>query len=210
MAEDWLSRWKEGRTGWHETGGNAALRKFWPNVASGNRVFVPLCGKTPDLLWLAEQGLDVVGVELSEIAVRAFFAEAKLQFETHDVDRLTWFCCREPFITIVCGDYFRFSDEPFDALYDRASLIALPPEMRPQYVRHMQTLLKSDAAQLLLTLEYDQSQAAGPPFSVLPDEVRLYWNTLRRVASHNDIDNCPPKFRHAGLTEVMEVVWVTP
>lgn len=210
MAEDWLSRWQEGRTGWHETGGNAALREFWPNIASGKRVLVPLCGKSADLLWLAEQGLEVVGVELSEIAVRAFFAEAELQFETRNVEGLKWFRCSEPSITIVCGDYFRFSDVPFDALYDRASLIALPPETRPAYVRHMQTLLRTDAVQLLLTLEYDQSQAAGPPFSVLADEVRLYWNTLKRVASHNDIDNCPPKFRNAGLTEVLEAVWVTP
>lgn len=209
MTEDWLSRWQEGRTGWHETGGNAALKKYWPKVASGKRVLVPLCGKSADLLWLAQQGLEVVGVELSEIAVRDFFAEAGLQFEVCDADGLTRYRCREPAITIVCGDYFDFSDELFDALYDRASLIALPSETRPAYVGHMKTLLKPDAVQLLLTLEYDQSVAAGPPFSVLPDEVRSYWSKLKRVASHNDIDNCPPKFRNAGLSEVFEAVWVT-
>ena len=209
MAEDWLSRWQEGRIGWHEAGGNAALRKFWPNVASGRRVLVPLCGKSSDLLWLAKQGLDVTGVELSEIAVRAFFEEAELHFETRDSDELRWFRCREARITFVCGDYFQFCDEPFDALYDRASLIALPPEIRPAYVRHMKSLLKPEAVQLLVTLEYDQSQAAGPPFSVLPDEVRSYWGNLKLVASRNDIDNSPPKFRNAGLTEVIEAVWVT-
>jgi len=208
MAEDWLSRWQEGRTGWHEVDGNAALREFWPSLQSGARVLVPLCGKSADLLWLAQEGLAVTGVELSEIAVRAFFEEAGLEFEARPVDGLIWYRCREPHISLVCGDFFQFRDEPFDALYDRASLIALPPETRPAYVRHMKSLLKADARQVLLTLEYDQSQVAGPPFSVLPDEVRGYWGKLNRVASRNDIDDCPPKFRNAGLTEVTEAVWL--
>ena len=64
-------------------------------------------------------------------------------------------------------------------------------------------------ADLLLTLEYDDSKAGGPPFSVHTDEVLEYWGQLRRVAEHNDIDDCPPKFRAAGLTEVIEAVWVS-
>jgi thiopurine S-methyltransferase len=208
MTEDWLSRWHEGRIGWHEAGGNAALRQYWPEVATGARVLVPLCGKTPDLLWLADQGLDVTGVELSEIAVRAFFDEAGLPFEVSDVDGLGWYRSAEPLITIVCGDYFKFSDQPFDALYDRASLIALPPAMRPEYVRHTKSLLKSDAAQLLVTLEYDQQKVAGPPFSVQPDEVRRYWGDIQCIDSSDCIESTPPKFRDGGLSEVIESVWI--
>lgn len=209
MAEDWISRWVEGRTGWHEESGNTALRSFWPAISRRSRVLVPLCGKSPDLLWLAAQGLEVTGVELSDIAVRDFFDEADLPFETHAADGLTWFRNSDAGITLVCGDYFRFQDKPFDFLYDRASLIALPPEIRPAYIQHTKALLKEDASQLLITLEYDQSLVSGPPFSVLPDEVRRYWNNLEIVASRNDIDNSPPKFRNAGLDEVFETVWVT-
>ena len=71
MHENWLERWRVGRTGWHEAGGNQGLKRHW--VAVGRRVLVPLCGKTPDLLWLEERGNAVTGVELSEIAVQAFF-----------------------------------------------------------------------------------------------------------------------------------------
>ena len=88
MSEDWLDRWANGRTGWHEEDGNAGLKAHWPSLESTakgrNRVLVPLCGKTPDLLWLAEQGHEVVGIELSEIAIRQLFAEHDLTFRVEE------------------------------------------------------------------------------------------------------------------------------
>ena len=110
-------------------------------------------------------------------------------------------------MTIVCGDYFQFSDEPYDALYDRAALVALPPELRPGYVSTPKNLLKADATQLLITLEYDQSKANGPPYSVLPDEVSVYWPGLSRAGDLGALNNMPPKFRDAGITEFVEA-WV--
>jgi len=209
MTEDWLARWREGRIGWHEENGNRFLRKFWPDIASGRRVLVPLCGKSTDLVWLARNGHDVTGVELSEIAVRDFFAEAGLHFDTRVADDITWFIGQEARITLACGDFFRFFDGPFDALYDRGALVALPPETRPEYIRHLHTLLKPDAAKLLVTLEYDQARVSGPPFSILADEVLDYWDDLKCVVSRNDIDNSPPKFRKAGLTKVIESIWAS-
>ena len=48
----------------------------------------------PDPAYLgmvANQGFDVTGVELSEIAVRAFFAEAGLPFEVREAEGLAWY-----------------------------------------------------------------------------------------------------------------------
>lgn len=208
MTENWKARWEQGRIGWHEASGNKALHQYWPKPGNGERVLVPLCGKSPDLLWLANQGYKVTGIELSEIAVRAFFKEANLKFDLNQSGELMIFECLKPAITLVCGDYFKYSDEPFAALYDRASLIALSPQLRPNYASHTKSLLATDAQQLLVTLEYDQSKANGPPFSVLADEVKGYWSNLRRVAEHNAIDSTPPKFKEAGLSEVIEVVWL--
>ena len=206
----WHSRWENSQHGWHEADGNVSLRKYWPRLAAGSRVLVPLCGKSVDLLWLAKQGCEVTGVELSEIAARSFFEEAGLQHEYDKTDGFSWFRNRDAGIAIACGNYFEFSDQPFDALYDRASLVALPPKKRPQYIRQTKKILKPGAKQLLLTLEYDDANIEGPPFSVLADEVLGYWPGLQRVHEHNDIDNSPPKFREVGVNEVIEVVWAGP
>ena len=99
-----------------------------------------------------------------------------------------------------------FKAQAFDACYDRGGLVALPPEVRPRYVQHTRSLLTRDAYQLLITLEYDQSVVAGPPYAVAADEVRRYFPGFERIDVHED-PNVPPKFREAGLNSVAEVVW---
>ncbi len=207
MNENWLERWQEGRIGWHEPEGNASLQKYW--AASGKRVLVPLCGKTRDLIWLARQDNEVVGVELSELAVRALFDENDIAYSTV-AGALTAYVATDHPITVYCGDYFDFSEGPFDAYYDRGALVAMPPELRGKYVEHTRSLLAPDAAKLIISLEYDESVATGPPFSVPADEIHSYWPDLERVAAYDDIVNGPPKFREAGLEEMIEVVWRYP
>ena len=204
MSEPWLERWREGRIGWHEPGGNANLRAHW--TGSSGRVLVPLCGKTIDLLWLEDRGHDVVGVELSPIAARAFFDENRIGFSIRD-GRMTEFVASDRRISIHCGDLFEFDDAPFDACFDRAALVALPPELRPAYARKIDELLSPAATRLVITVEYDQDIVAGPPYSVDATEVLGYWPQLEEVARHEDIANSPPKFRDAGLASMHEVAW---
>lgn len=203
MTEPWHDRWAEGRIGWHEPAGNASLRRYW--TFGGRRVLVPLCGKSADLLWLEGQGNSVVGVELAEIAVRDFFAENGLEFRVSDGGRRFTAVDRE--ITLFHGDYFDFDDAGFDAHYDRGALVALDEGERRRYAAHTSARLTSDAAQLVIALEYDQAIAAGPPFAVFSEEILSYWPRLERISAYNDIANGPPKFRDAGLTEMIEVVW---
>lgn len=208
MAEDWLARWEQGRTGWHEIGGNSALKKFWPELSAGSRVLVPLCGKTPDLVWLESRQLDVTGIELSPLAAEAFFAENGFAYSVSRKDGFQIYSGRKRKITICCGDYFSFAGQSFDAVYDRGALVALPADIRGAYARHTDSLLRPGAVHLLITLEYDQAIADGPPFAVTADEVLEYWPMLRRVSEKDDLENCPPKFRQAGLKEIAEVVWL--
>lgn len=209
MANQWIERWQQGHIGWHEARGNASLKEYWRGT--GKRVLVPLCGKSQDLLWLEAQGNDVTGVELSEMAVKAFLDENQLAYTVSD-KVLRAYRATERRITIYCGDYFALQvgalqAGSFDAHFDRGALIALPRDRRPAYAAHTSSLLSDTAEQLLITLEYDQSVAKGPPFSVTADEVLEYWPNLQRVAARNDIANGPPKFRDAGLTEMIEVIW---
>jgi thiopurine S-methyltransferase len=207
-AADWHDRWAKGRTGWHEAAGNAGLKAHWRLDAG--RVLVPLCGKSPDLVWLAERGHDVAGVELSDIAIRDFFAEQGLSCDEDRDSPLPAYRCRELPVTLYHGDYFEFTAPPFDALYDRGALVAINPALRGRYVTHTKSLLADGASVLLVALEYDQSVVDGPPFALEPDELAGYFGDLERVSEQDDIDNCPPKFREAGLTEIREVVWRSP
>jgi len=116
LTEDWVDRWNTGRTGWHEAAGNAGLKAHWPGLAPDSRVLVPLCGKSPDMLWLAGQGCHVTGVELSEIAVGAFYAENALPHSIEQQGNLRRYLADELPVEIFCGDYFDLQVEPFDAL----------------------------------------------------------------------------------------------
>lgn len=207
MEQQWIERWQEGRIGWHELDGNASLKKHWRST--GRRVLVPLCGKSHDLLWLAGQGNQVIGVELSELAIRAFFDEQAIEYSIEDAE-LPIFQTSDQQIGIYCGNIFDLKALRCDAHYDRGALIAMPAERRPHYATHVDSLLARDAEQLLITLEYDQSKANGPPFSVSTDEVHSYWSDLVCIDAYDDIDNAPPKFIEAGLSKLIEKVWRSP
>ncbi|MBL9037808.1 MAG: hypothetical protein JNG84_04760, partial [Archangium sp.] len=74
----WVTRWNEGRIGFHEGKPNAWLARHHAELGHTQRVLVPLCGKSEDLAYLAALGHQVVGVELVELAARAFFTEHSL------------------------------------------------------------------------------------------------------------------------------------
>jgi thiopurine S-methyltransferase len=169
----WRARWSEGRIGFHEGAPNAHLCKHVDVLAGARRVLVPLCGKTEDLAFLAAAGHEVVGVELVEDAVRAFFAEHGLSPAVTREGPLTRYA-HGPF-TLFAGDLFDATAArlgTFDGWYDRAALIALPPPLRARYVPHLLGLLRPGGRGLLVTVEYDQAKKAGPPFSVEEGEVR--------------------------------------
>lgn len=205
MNEDWHERWAIGRTGWHEPSGNHNLKAYWQ--LSGRRVLVPLCGKSPDLLWLESLGNEVVGVELSLIAIEAFFTENDLEYERVDA-ALPGYRCTTRSVTIYCGDYFDFSDEPFDAHYDRGALVALSADLRPRYAAHTLTLLADEAHQFVLAVDYDATVCDGPPFAIDAAELSSCWPGLHELARVDDLENAPPKFLEAGLDRFDEVVWV--
>lgn len=208
----WHERWKQNEIGFHQEAFNSHLQEFWPSLGlpAGSRVFVPLCGKSRDLLWLRARGHGVLGVEVSPIAVSDFFQENRL---TTDVTR------HEPFevweadgLAILCGDFFALTPDrlaDIQAVYDRASLIALPPAMRDRYAAHLAGLLPPAARILLITMEYPAGGMQGPPFSVEESEVRRLYEKHFQVTSllRKDILAENPRFRERGLTSLHEHVY---
>ncbi|QHF04396.1 thiopurine S-methyltransferase [Pseudomonas asturiensis] len=210
-AEFWQQRWSTGQIGFHQAEVNEDLRTFWPELAleQGARVLVPLCGKSQDMSWLIEQGFYVVGVELSQTAVEGYFV-GRQPPQVRRCGGFSVYC--GPGIEIWCGDFFALTSEAIGrcaAFYDRAAMIALPSDMRERYVRQLEQLMPSVCRGLLITLDYDQSELEGPPFSVpetwLQAIVSAGWK-MRKVAVHDALHSSPRALK-AGVRRLDECVY---
>lgn len=197
--ELWQQCWRDRDTAFHQTTVNPHLVKFWSTLGltATDRVFVPLCGKSLDLLWLAGQGHDVIGIELSPLAVRAFFRENRLQPARRKVGSFTlWEHGR---IAILCGDFFRLAAADLGdiaAVFDRASLTALPDDLRAAYLAHLRKIVPAACKMLLLTTEEpEEGETHGQPFAVAEEIAGLYADTfdieLRHVESVFEADPDP-------------------
>lgn len=185
----WHNRWASNQIGFHEPAAHPLLLEHFAalTLPQGSRLLLPLCGKTLDIAWLLNAGYRVVGAELSELAVQQLFAEldktphvqaASTTLQRYEAGNLT----------VFVGDIFELSADLLgrvDAIYDRAALVALPPNMRPGYARHL-VEISNRAAQLLISFDYDQNLLPGPPFSVPVEELtELYGRQyqLQQLAS---------------------------
>ncbi|AOB32216.1 thiopurine S-methyltransferase [Bordetella sp. H567] len=206
-AEFWLERWREGRTHFHQTRISPPLERFWPTLqfAPGSRVLVPLCGKSLDMPWLAQRGLNVLGVELSALAVEQFFDENRLTPQVRRSAMGDHYVAGN--IEIIRGDIFDVDAETLrgcTGVFDRAALVALPRDMRPRYVQHVYGQLSDRYQGLLITLDYPQQEMDGPPFSVDDEEVQALYagHSVAELVYRRDILDLEPKFQKAGVSKL--------
>lgn len=211
-AEFWQQRWQADQTGFHLQQVNPCLVRHFSalRLAPGQQVFVPLCGKSLDLIWLVEQGYRVFGIELSPLAIEAFFQQYPYTPLTYERDGLRFHIAGP--ITLVEGDFFVLSRLPLvnvAAVYDRAAYIALPPKMRQQYVQKL-TEMCPDQPRLLVTLEYTQAEMAGPPFSVQePEVVGDYAQGFEvQCLAREDVLAGHARFAEKGLTGLHEAAYI--
>ncbi len=208
----WHNKWEINQVGFHLDYVHPLLKRnltlFEVNgrLKNPKKIFIPLCGKTLDIEFLLSQGYQVVAVELSEIAVKELFSQLNVQptisawqggkvYQTEN-------------LTIFVGDYFTLTQKDLGEVsfvYDRAALIALPEKMRLEYAQHMAKITQF-SAQLLITLDYDQSIAGGPPFAVSSQEVEaLYGGTYPiQLIEEADIIDEEPRFKAKGLTSFFQ------
>jgi thiopurine S-methyltransferase len=207
----WHEKWANDEIGFHRLDVHPLLAKHWTRVTNDHqaRVFVPLCGKSLDLGYLMSMGHQVIGVELDERAVKAFFEEQNLEPEV--TEWRNGQCWSAPGVVIYQGDFFELQRADLGevgAIYDRGSLIALPPPMRALYATRLSALTGS-APQLLITLEYDQNQMDGPPFSVAAQEVEQRYSERYEIEelSREDIIEREERFKDK-LDKLDEVAWL--
>ena len=215
----WFDCWKNNNLGFNQEAPNPTLIKFFStfSIPKKSRAFIPLCGKSVDMIWLLEQGLEVVGIELSPLAIQAFFEENRLLYSKKPLGPFNLWEAQEKPITILEGDIFLLDSSnieefnflkksPFHFIYDRASLIALPYETRINYYNLYKKLMNHKSKALLLTIEYNSSDFKGPPFSVPEEEV---INSLENefevnLLKHEKVKTLSPRFLESGLEEVSQ------
>ncbi|KRU22445.1 thiopurine S-methyltransferase [Psychrobacter piscatorii] len=216
--EFWHKRWQEKRIGFNQSAVNPLLTEYIDHLdlAVGSRIFVPLCGKSIDMVWLAAQGYDVVGVELVETAVQEFFAEQNIQpIVSQHVENPDIKCYQgqlvdgdeQRTITLWAADIFALTSTDLgtiDAIYDKAALIALPADMRPDYSEQIRKV-SDNAPQLLITLNYDQSKKDGPPFSINSQQLQQYYGSHYQICK---LASEPSSIGSMPDLKVTEQVWL--
>jgi len=205
--EFWHQCWKQNQIGFHKHEVNPHLQQQWSKLAvePKSRVFVPMCGKSNDMLWLLAQGYQVVGVELSPLAVEAFFSDNDLQpklrhqgdFLINEIDGLQ----------IFRGDFFALQPAilgKIEAVYDRAA----KRHASELYVA-LSALLEHGVRILLVTFDYPQHEMPGPPFSVQNEEVaKLYqcWCDIELLVNEDVLERELP-LKERGLSQLREQVY---
>lgn len=216
QSEFWLERWQRNEIGFHQTQINPYLARFWPAKSpdQAQQVFVPLCGKSEDMLWLRAQGYAVLGVELSPLALNDFLQTHAL---SPSISQHGPFCRYEMAqLSLWQGDFFALTAADLRLVthvYDRAALVALPPAMRQAYAQHLRAILPPAAELLIVTFTYAQDSMAGPPFAVFADEVQQLFAADYEISllASEDVLAQYPGFQQRGLSSLQEqVYWLSP
>lgn len=189
----WNERWEKEEIAFHMKEVNPMLIKYFHklDLSKKKRIFLPLCGKTLDIAWLLSKGHYVVGIELNKEAIDTLFKELKITpFISKDKNFIKYSAKN---IDIYVGDFFKMSSKilrAVDAIYDRAALVALPLEMRIEYVSHLLNITNA-VPQLLISYEYDQNIMNGPPFSVTLSEIEHHYSEYYEITLLNENSNIP-------------------
>lgn len=213
----WQSRWQKNHTGWHMDQVYPLLTKLWPHLPfkSNTQVLVPLCGKTLDMKWLAEKGCHVLGVDASPKALREFRALCPDEFLEDTSHSFSVY--RSPNIELWEGDFLKLPKSKVpgpDLIYDKAAMVALPPEIRKTYTQKILELCEHNTQILLQTFEYNQEEMNGPPFSVDENEICRHFENqfsiqlMHKQSKFNELS----KFQQRGLSSYFDekVFWLTP
>jgi len=181
MAQDsskpdfWDTRFRQNVTPWDAGGVPAALERFIARHAGRGRVLVPGCGTGYEVRQLVQAGFDVTAIDFSAAALEA--AQRELGPLAHRV-RL--------------ADFFDFEGDapPFDAIYERAFLCALPRRVWSDWARRTAQLLRPGG--LLFGLFFFDDNAKGPPFGIAAEQLEaLLAADFERIEDEPVEDSIP-------------------
>lgn len=174
-AEFWDLRYGARFAPWDAGRVPAQLKAFVRSRARGLRTLVPGCGSAHDVRYLAENGWEVLGLDFSGEAVEA--ARAVLGPHAARVRQ---------------GDFFApIAEAPFEAVYERAFLCALPRRLWPAWAARVAGLLP--AGGLVAGFFYFDEDGRGPPFALhgQPELDALMARAFERIEDAAVEDSIP-------------------
>jgi len=212
--EFWIEKWQNNQTGFHKDFTHPLLIKYIHELGleKGDTIFVPLCGKSLDMLWLNNQGYQVMGVEISQLAVEQFFTENNLTYKKSQDHNFTVY--QHENIRIYLGDFFDLNKDlasHIKAVYDKAAFIALPDDLVTQYVVKMYQVLPVYAKHLLITLEFNKTSGPkGPPFNSPDKKIKNLYAQFSsiQILQEMDIIAREQSFKQQGCEFLYERIYL--
>ena len=202
----WFDRWKDNRIGFHQNEISPYLLKYAHKLNKNNTVFVPLCGKSLDMLYLSDNFANVIGVELVKDACDAFVKENNLKATIKEKECFVDYKItnkNKENIELLCGDIFDIKPKHIKQsidIFDRASLVALDKEDRAKYAILMIELMSVGSKMLLVSLEYKQSERNAPPYSVDEQEIQELYANSCKIEMLERVDIKPTSDRYSDLS----------
>jgi SAM-dependent methyltransferase len=174
QPEFWEKRFREDFTPWDAGGVPAALGRFLKAEPRGQRVLIPGCGSGYEVRAFAEAGFEVLAIDFAPAAV-----ERAQRILGPLAER------------VRLADFFESDFEtPFDLVYERAFLCALPRRLWPRYAPRVSQLLRSEGG--LAGFFYFDDGERGPPFGLKAGELEaLLGERFDRVTDAAVSDSIP-------------------
>lgn len=215
--EDWKHKWEIRNIGFHEKNIHPLLAEFLNEMLAGRtklNIFFPLCGKAVDMKWLADMGHNIVGVDVSEIGLKEFFADHNIPYTEEavaEIPEAKVFKSASGNISLYCCSIYDISDlviGKFDGMWDRGAMVAVNPRDRERYVNVMLSLMAKDCHYLLVTVEYDPKSIAGPPFYVPESDLQNLLGPSCTFKLLKKIDAITDKQKQWGLDFYFENIYL--
>jgi SAM-dependent methyltransferase len=183
-SDFWETRYRDHVTPWDAGKVPASLQGYLPKMPKSARVLIPGCGSAYEAGYLAEKGFDVLAIDFSPAAVE--LAKKNLS-RFGDIVRLT--------------DFFDFDyGKPYEVIYDRAFLCALPPRMWPQYATRTAQLLRP-GGELVGFFLFKETEK-GPPFGTTPEALHALFDHYFELVEDKAVTDSIPVFQGAERWQV--------
>lgn len=206
----WVNEWEASpdKVAWAMKGVNPYLEKYLADITMGKdcaKVFFPMCGDVPDMFWLAEKGHEVIGLEISNVAIEKFFKDQGLEYDIIQCKDIngTLYTSKTKNIKIYCGDMFLFGpvvEKDFDGVWDRGSFQTLDScgtdpaaisKIKKDYVKILRSVIKPQSCILL--------ELVIPETVVDVSAMKAYFDEGFDVTDLGLVDCYAPEYEKMGI-----------